>query len=371
MRASTTQRRLGRRCVAPMGAMAALLGVAACANEVSPPDVATGGDLGEFAATSDYLSSVAQATDGLSYRMSMDMTMAMDAPGESFEIGGDIMTGEVDGDTSSMTMDMGALFDDIADMPADDGLPDSFLDADLTMEMVTDGDTLYLRAPFFTAMAEMALDSGATRGDLGPLADLAELGDQWGRIDLSEASPSEVAAAAGGQTSDPRVFLDIVAHGTDVRDLGTQTIDGDETRGLGATVTYEDMIVAQDIELDDFREQMGASAGEAPDDVDVDELVEAMLAMEMPVEVWVDDEDRVRRISMGLDMGPVFEGLDNAEIGEVGMAIDFSIEFTDYGDESIEIEVPSDAVDITDEFLELQEGGGLGGGTGGSPLGSS
>ena len=43
------------------------------------------------------------------------------------------------------------------------------------------------------------------------------------------------------------------------------------------------------------------------------------------------------------------------------MSLGMAMDFTDYGDESIVIEIPDDAVDITDEYLALIEGGGVGG----------
>ncbi len=362
-------RRGGRRAGVAAALAAALVG-GACAQEADGPDAATGAELGEFAATNEYLAGVAEATDGLTYRMSMDMAMTISAEGESMDMGGALMTGEVDGDVSAMTMDMGVLFRDIADQsPPGEGPPEGFLDGDLTMEMVTDGKTLYMRAPFFAAVAEMALDAGATRSDLGPLADLAALGDEWGRVDLSELSPTEVASAAGGQASDPTVFLDMAARGNDVQELGTETLDGVEARGLGATITYGDMIEAQGLEADDVREQMSASAGASADDEMFDDVLEAMFAMEMPIEVWVDDDDRVRRISFEMDMTEILEGVaeeTGEDLGEGGMSLGMVMDFTDYGDESIEIEVPDDAVDITDEYLALIEGGGVGGPTLGS-----
>jgi hypothetical protein len=366
VRAPSRERRTARRAVAT-GAAGALLIVAACAQEATAPDTATGtgAEIGEFAATSDYLSAVADETDGSTYRMAMDMTMRVGAEGESLEMGGPVMTGEADGDLSAMTLDLGELFRDAAAQAPDPSL-DGLLGGDLTMEMITDGETLYLRAPFFATIAQMALDTGATRGDLGPLADLAALGDEWGRVDLSEMSPSEIASTAGAQTADPKVFLDMLARGTDVRDLGTQTIDGDQVRGLAATVTYQDMIEAQDLDADDVRGQFGAAAGSPPDDVDVDELLDALFALEMPIEVWVDDEDHVRRITMAMNMTPVLERFDDEMTGGADFSADFSIDFFDYGDESIDIEVPTAAVDVTDEFLELQEGGGVGGPTLGS-----
>jgi hypothetical protein len=368
VRAPSTERRPTARRVVAVGSGAALLVVAACAQEATAPDTATGtgADVGEFAATGEYLSAVADATDGSTYRMTMDLTMRVGAEGESLEMGGPIMTGETDGDLSAMTLDMGELIRDLAaQAPSDEPVPEGFLDGDLTMEMITDGETLYLRAPFFAAIAQMALDSGAARGDLGALADLAALGDEWGHVDISEMSPSEIATTAGAQTADPKVFLDMLAHGTDVRDLGTQTIDGDQVRGLTATVTYEDMIEAQDLDADDVRGQFGGAVGPSPDDVDADELLDAVFALEVPLEVWVDDADHVRRITMALDMARAFEGFDEAPDG-FEMAVDFSMNFFDYGDESIAIEVPTSTLDVTDEFAELQEGGGVGGPTLGS-----
>jgi hypothetical protein len=380
MRAPRTNGRVGRARTSALAAATAatatvVVALGGCAQEAQAPDAAIVGDVGEFAATSEYLAGVADAADGQTYRMAMDMTMHMDMAGESLDVGGSFMTGEVDGATSSMTMDLGALFDDIAaQVPADEAPPDDLLDADLTMEMVTDGETLYLRAPYFASMADMALDIGATRSDLGPLADLAELDDEWGRIDLDSVTPSEVATTAGAQTPDPRVFLDMAAQGTDVHELGTQTIDGAETQGLAATVTYEDMVTAQGMDADDVRDQMTPNGGPAGNEV-ADEIVDAMFAMDMPVEVWIDADDHVRRISMTMDMASMFASLDEPGMGEGAMAIDFTIDFSDYGDESIQIDLPTESTDITDEFLELQEGGGLGGTTpgasGGSVLGAS
>jgi hypothetical protein len=368
-----SNRRGARRRFTIAAALTLTLVGGACAKAADGPDAAIDVEVGDFAATPEYLAGVADATDGLTYRMSMDMTMAVEAEGESLDMGGTLMTGEVEGERSTMTLDMGELFSDIAaDAPADESMPEEFLDEDLTMEMVTDGSTLYMRAPFFAAIVEMALDTGASPDDLGPLGDLADLGDRWGRIDLAEMSPSQVASAAGAQSSDPRAFLDMVTRGTDVHELGSETIDGVETRGLGATVTYGDMIEAQGMDADDLREQM--SPGDDQHAETFDGLLDAIFAMEMPVEVWVDDDDRVRRITLDMDMtralGAAAEGAGE-DLGDGGMSIAMVMDFFDYGDESIEVEVPTDSVDITDDYLALIDGGGLDAGTGGSVLGST
>ena len=367
-----------RRRLTVAAALSLTLVSGACAKAADGPDAAIDVEVGDFAATPEYLAGVADATDGLTYRMSMDMAMVVDAEGESFDVGGTLMTGEVDGERSTMTLDMGALLRDIAaQAPADEPLPEAFTEGDLTMEMVTDGSTLYMRAPYFATIADLLLETGASPDDLGPVGDLADLGDRWGRIDLAEMSPSQVAGAAGAQSSDPRAFLDVVTRGTDVHELGSETIEGVETRGLGATVTYGDMIEAQGMDADDVREQMTPGAatpgGDEFDDV-FDATLEAMFAMEMPVEVWVDGDDRVRRISLDMDMTEVL-GVVAAEAdedpGDGALSMAMVMDFSDYGDASIEVEVPTDSVDITDDYLALIDGGGLDAGTGGPSLGST
>jgi hypothetical protein len=158
----------------------------------------------------------------------------------------------------------------------------------------------------------------------------------------------------------------MAARGTDVQELGTDTIGGVEVRGLGATITYGDMIEAQGLDADDVRDQMAAGAG--ADDPEFEEtfdaVLEAMFAAEMPVEVWVDDDDRVRRVAMDLNMTEIMAGVaeqEGEDLGDVAMSMTMAMDFSDYGAESIEIDVPHEAVDITDEYLALIEGGGVGG----------
>ena len=364
----------GRRRATGAAALVAVLVGGACAQEADGPDAAIGGDAGEFAASEQYLAGVAAATEGSSYRMSMDMTMVGEDAGGSFEVGGTFMTGEVDGDRTSMSMDMHELFADMADQfPADEAPPDAFLDADLTMEVVTDGTTGYLRAPYFAALGEMALDAGATRDDLGPLADIATLGDEWGSIDLAEVSPSQVANAAGGQTSDPRVFLDLMAEGTDVHDLGTEAIDGVETRGLGATITFAELLESQGTDVDDFRDDMVPEGVESVPD-ELDDALDAMLALEIPVQAWIDGDDRVRRVVLEMRMTELVERMAEAageQMEEGGLTMTMTMDFTDYGDDTIAIEVPTDAVDVTDEFRALVEDGGPAMGAGPAPFGTT
>jgi hypothetical protein len=364
MRSGTRdRRRTGRWMAVVTAAAAGLVVVAGCAREASGPDVATGedapaddvvgADVGEFAASSEYIASVADATEGQTYRVAVDMAMQTGGEGMSFDVAGQLMTGEVDGDRSSMTMDLGALFDDMADQFPAGAAPTDMFGEDVTMQMVTDGTTMYLRAPFFAAMADMVGAAGGSAGDLGPLADMAELGDQWGRVDMAQVSPSSVASLAGAQSVDPEAYLEIIARGQDVQDLGTDTIDGVEVRGLGATVNYEDMVAAQGADIDDALGQVPADGGD---------VVGALSSMEVPIEVWVDGDNRLRRIHFAVDMADMFAGLDepNRPPADVAMAFQMTMTFSDYDDPSIDIEVPEASVDLTDAFLALSELGGAG-----------
>ena len=350
----TNGRTAWRRTVVVV-ALAALV-AGACADDAGSPDTATAG-VGEFEATSAYLSRVAGATEGLSYRMSMDMTIGFSGGGEDIDAGGTVMTGEVDGDLSNMTMDMSEMTGD---------LPGAASAGDLSQQIVTDGTTMYMRTSVF---ASTMLDNGASPADLGPIAPLAELDDEWGRVDLSQISLSQIAGASGGQSTDPRAYLEMAAAGTDVHELDAETIDGVETSGLGATITYGDMLDASGVGADEFRDQFSTMSGGivgSEDGAEIyDTVMDEMFATPMPIEVWIDGDDRVRRIALDMNMAEIMAGVAE-QLGEdpvdVGMSMTMSLDFSDYGDETIEIEIPETSTDVTEAFRALLDGGPLGGG---------
>jgi hypothetical protein len=321
--------------------------------------VAIGRDVGEFAPTPAFLASVSEATEGSSYRMTMDVTVTMDSQGETFEASGTFMQGATDGQRTSMTVRLGdplALLDD----PRPDDEASAPFGADPTVDMIIDGTTLLVRAP------SGAWAGGTTVGGAGPgeatAGALAGLGDGWGRVDLGDTSPGEATAAGGGTPSDPAVYLDAIASGTGVHEIGAETLDGVETRGLGATVTYAEVLAAQGIDVGAVREET-AAAGSGDGFA---EVADQLLALEIPLEAWVDDGGRLRRISMELDVGEVlasaasvaFPGHESER--DLWLTYTSAIDLTDHRDPSIEIDVPTDTADLTDEYLELIHGGTLG-----------
>jgi hypothetical protein len=326
----------GGRWVA-IGATAALLvgAGAGCAQE-SDGDLVAAKPI-EFAASPDYVASVVDASRSTSYRYSM--SFSFDMGGQSVDA--DLATGEVDGERSHMEMDFGALFREMGSGLGDEVPTSELADADLTMEQVTDGEAIYLRAPFFAALTDIVPESELDDDAGGALFDIyGQLGDGWGRIDidaLGDVLPAEAEQAlGGGQNANPQVFLDMLRDTEKVEDLGTDEIDGDEVHGLGTD----------------------------PDDVGggTTDAVGDLTAFSFPLEVWIDGDDHVRRIdfTFGADSFADLAEDSGADVGEMPDELgDFSVgmtmDFADYGADDISIEAPGDAVDITDDFVAAYE----------------
>jgi hypothetical protein len=333
---------------------------ASCAQEAGH-DLATGPVA--FEASSDFLADVAERSGTEPYRIEMSMAMEGSVDGDRLDFDVPLVTGEVDGTRSSMVMDMGALFEEMAaaEPGAGDAMLDALDDADLTIEMVIDGEALYMRMPFFAAVADMARDEGATDAELGPIADLAELGDGWGRIDvaaLGGVSMGDVASTAGAEAADPRAVLDLVAGADEPRELGTDRIRGVEVEGLAATVEFAEAIESQGHDVDEFVEQQ---VGGGLDD----HQIEAIVGMEVPIQVWVDAEGFVRRTSYEMDLTGLMEAaLDEPAPGGTTLTLGITLDIFDYGDGSIDIEIPAESEDITDEYRDLTEFGVTQGGPG-------
>ena len=296
-----------------------------------------GGDDVVIEATPAFLSEAAQRSEESSRRM--EMTVSVDG-GEPVPM----VTAEVDGDRSHVEMDMGELTATLAEQAGEptQGFPVD----DMTMEIVGDGDVLYLRTPIFAMVEDQ--EPGAL-GEIGPA--LAELRDQWGRVDmaaLGDVVPADVQEAVTGQGGDPSAFFDLVANAEGVEDLGEDEVDGDAVTGLSADVPYADMLASSGTDADALAEAMPGEGAEA--------VQSALADLTLPMEVWVDDEGLVRRMGYSLDMGELVEALDIPadEVPEDEMfAVDYTVDVFDYGADDIEVTVPEDATDISEAFARL------------------
>ncbi|MGH9228772.1 MAG: hypothetical protein ACRD07_08590 [Acidimicrobiales bacterium] len=247
--------------------------------------------------------------------------------------GGDevvVETGEQDGERFHVRQDLAAQFGPL--LPAD-------ADADLAIETAGDGSTLYLRMPVFATLED--LTSGFAISPFGDLID--QLGTGWGRVDLTELAdvmPGLQDSSSTMGTHVPRLFVDVVTRAQDVRELGQDKIRGVAVDGLAAEVPFANLLGAQ-----------GTASGG----------IEVMNHITVPIEVWVDRDGLVRRVNFGFRRDDVAEALgrDGATVSMSSFPadVDYTLDLFDYGDESIGIEFPTDAVDVTDAYRQMLESG--------------
>jgi hypothetical protein len=255
-----------------------------------------------------------------------------------------MMTGEVDGDRYASTMDMGGMTSAMAEQSGQS--VDPAFEQSLTMEMVGDASEQYIRSAIFDHAIELQPDAFGPAGE-----DLAQLGDQWGRIDLGalgDAVPADVQEAVTGQGTDPSAFFDLVAAAEGVEELGDDEIDGVAVTGLSADVGFADMLESSGADAEALAEAMPGG--------DMEQVMGAMGDLTMPLEVWVDDEGLVRRMSYELDMEELATALDipEEELGEDDrFALGYTVDVTDYGADDIDIRFPEDSIDVTDAFASL------------------
>lgn len=342
------------RRLAALGTAAALLVSIGCgsdaekaddgADETAAENAGSGGPEG-FEASPGYLTKLVDETSEQAYRYEVGMDVGFG--GESIDFGGPIATGEFDGTRQYMHMDMGVMFQGMAgQFGADEELPAEFTGNGMTVEYVIDTDAMYIRAPFF-ATTFGSVPAGTDLGEAGGLLEsFGSLGESWGRVDLTalgDTLPGEAASAlGGGRTFDPQMFLDMISDAEDVEELGTDEIDGETVTGLAAEVNMADLLGAQNVDLGD----LGPEA-------------EGMSDLSFPLEVWIDGDDQLRRITFSFDseaFSDVAEesGEDLAELDGLGdMSFGTTIDFSDYGDDSISVDVPTgdEVVDITDSFV--------------------
>lgn len=311
-----------RAKAAAVGVAAGLLFVAGCGQGGDGADVEAGQPAG-FAATKDYLVGLVDDTADEAFRFEM----AMDIEGLPSGMEMPSMTGEQDGELMSMTMDMSA-------MAEGEDLPPGLDEDDLVMEMAGDATTMYMRAPFLGALAD---ESEVARQPEWMRQFVEGLAQGWVSIDLSalgDLGRGQAAGAVGGSGMDPQMMLDLVRAADSVTELGEDVVRGVPVTGLGAEMTLADMIGAQ-----------GGDPAAVPR-----QMADIVVAME----VWVDSDGLIRRVDLGYELDG--ELLGAGAPSSIGFG--FTLDFFDYGDDSIEVELPADAVDVTDAFRQLLESQG-------------
>lgn len=349
-------RRFGMRQVGALAvAASAMTGtMAACGDGSGSGGDVQAGRPADFEPSVHYLGQMVERSTSQPYRFEASMSMSV------FDDGGisgfedvPIMTGSSDGQRTYQRTDVEPFMEEMA-RQEDVRLPFDLDEVDLAMEVVADEQTVYLRAPDYDVLADAARP-GRTPHPL--LQAVSDLGDGWGRVDLTvlgdEVLPSEVTNVLdSGQSGDPQQLLDMITQASGVDELGIEEIDGEPMTGLAAELSLVEMLEAQDVDVDAALDEVARRPG-APDDAR-----EVMASMRFAMEVWIDADGHVRRLTC--DMGETMRDLAD-ELGEdpstMAGLFDWRItaDFDDYGDQSIpaEIPTPTEAVDLTPTFQAL------------------
>jgi len=221
-----------------------------------------------------------------------EITFVFDVPEGPLELRA---TGGYDGDRMRMEMDLGSMLAGLAEQ-AGEALPPGL---DEPMQVVGEGDTVYLRMPMLDELTGTSGWLSATPDDLGT---------------------SGRSLGLTGTTTHPSQLLDTLRGITDdLESCGAVAIRGVDTTCYAGTIDVDDVLDAVPAEQRDVIETQ------------LDELAGRSIGS-LPVQVWVDGEGLARRMRMS------FDELGNA-MGVPGSAV-MTLEVFDYG-EPLEIAIPS------------------------------
>ena len=228
----------------------------------------------------------------------------------------------------------------ISGLPRQQGMPRSFA---ITGEGVGDlrgeNGQMVMRMPMIGEMEVRYVGSVMYQKMPESFAAQMPPGKKWVEIDYEKmmqkeygSSFSEMQEGMQGVPSDQLAYLRGVSDS--VEELGTE-----EIRGV-ATTHYR-----ADVDLD-------KAAPENPEARRAyEEMMASMRTQEIPTEVWIDDEGRVRRYEMTMPVAPP-EGTAPAEQGDPTMVM--TAEYYDFGT-PVRVEAPpKDRTIPLDKLMELQ-----------------
>jgi hypothetical protein len=244
-----------------------------------------------------------------------EMQLSMEIPGFdqafSFSASGASDTASGEGE---ITLDMGSFGKLMGGLAGSMGgnVPAGFDDPEKwKMELRLDGDVAYMRMPL--------------------LADKLPGGKEWVRLDLKKAASVQgldLEQFQGfAQGSDPRQMLDFLrAVSSEVTRMGTEEVRGVETTHYFAVVDLKKALA--DLARTSGQETLFSQFGGFADSL-----------QNLPIDVWVDADNLVRRMNMDLSFAVPGQGAAKASV---------AMELFDYG-RPVSVDVPpaSDTVDVS------------------------
>ncbi len=273
-----------RRLIALLALLAAIPALAGCgAEDLSPTAIAQAAD-------------TTVAANGMKVRIDQTMTLPGMGP---LEMGGD---GEID--TRNQRSRFSLRLESAPDAPA--GIGDAF-----RTDVVSDRLDVYTRTPQLSSV-------------------LGE-GKRWLKIDIAEVSRAaglDVSSMAQSSQDPSQMLRQLKAAGGDIEKVGEEDVRGVATTHYKATIDFE-----RYPELVPADERAAARAS-------MRQLIKLTGARTAPVEVWVDDDDLVRRL----------EQTTKLTIPGAGpMSMVQQLELYDFGTKvDIEVPDPAEVADMTD-----------------------
>jgi len=273
-----------RRLLALLALLAAIPALAGCgAENLSPTAIAQAAD-------------TTVAANGMKVRIDQTMTLPGMGP---FEMGGD---GEIDTRNQRSRFSLGLK--SAPDAPA--GIGDAF-----TTDVVSDHLDVYTRTPQLSAV-------------LGK-------GKRWLKIDVAEISQAagiDLSSMAQSSQDPSQMLRQLKAASGDIEKVGEEDVRGVGTTHYKATIDFEkypDLVPAS--------ERAAARAS-------MRQLMELTGARTVPVEVWVDDDDLVRRLKQTMNL---------TMPGAGAMSMVQELELYDFGTKvDIDVPDPAEVADMTD-----------------------
>ena len=236
-------------------------------------------------------------------------------------------TGEYDtaSKSSHVTLDAGSLVQSMLSQ-APPAMADSiskFLgDSDMKVQIVQVGSDVYVQMPFLSQLTSMFGRFGGST--------TTPTSDSWMKLDLSKMTD---LGTSGIGTTDPSVFLKLL-DGTkgDVRELGSSTIRGVDTKGYAVTFTLADALA---------RVSDAATRAKIQKLID-DTHMSKLLDIQIPLEIYVDADGLVRRVVYDFDLADVAKELPTqpgVTPPDGTMTMKVTLDFFDFG-AAVNIQAP-------------------------------
>ncbi|WP_314416459.1 DUF7537 family lipoprotein [Streptomyces kroppenstedtii] len=156
-------------------------------------------------------------------------------------------------------------------------------------------------------------------------------GKTWMKIDPAKLN------GAGGQVNDPAESFGYTkgVSDRDVTKVGTETVDGTRTTHYRVKVAVKDLAQGDRAKADQLEKQLGTST--------------------LPLEMWIDDEGRLRQETIKLTLKPQAGGGQKDQT----VTSTTTLKFSDFGTEA-DVEAPpaADTVDVTKKLADASQAEG-------------